>query len=158
MNSINNLLPLIKKDFPDLIFVVGEDFHWSPKDSKVYYSTHQKVAEHGVWALLHEVAHAQLGHQSFNNDFDLLRIESKTWQQAVKLGKKYGVVINKDHIQDCLDTYRDWVHNRSKCPNCKVVSMQRDDQLYQCFNCKTVWKVPNSPQNTTIQKIIKNSS
>jgi hypothetical protein len=154
MNSVSNLLLVIKRDFSHLKFLAGEDFHWSPKDNTIYYSTHQKNAKHGVWALLHEVAHAQLGHQDFNNDFDLIKIESKTWQEAVKIGKKYKVKIDKDHIQDCLDTYRDWLHNRARCPKCEVISLQRDDHLYQCFNCNTVWKISNH-LNTANKRVIK---
>ena len=74
MNNVSNILPIIKKDFPDIKFVQGNDFHWSPKDNTVYYSTHQKIAKQGIWALLHEVAHAQLGHVSYDNDFDLSSI------------------------------------------------------------------------------------
>jgi len=158
MNSVSNLLPTVKKDFPDLKFVAGEDFHWSPKDHIIYYASHQKVANHGVWALLHEIAHAQLDHQSYSNDFDLIKIENKAWQQAAKLANKYGITINKEHIQDCLDTYRDWLHSRAKCPNCHVVSVQRDDKLYQCFNCKTVWRVPTSPTSKINKTVIKNSA
>jgi hypothetical protein len=155
MNSIDNLLPLIKNDFPDIQFVPGQDFHWSPRDNKITYTTHQAVAEHGVWALLHELAHATLGHFEYENDFELLKIENLAWQQAKYLAKKYHVSINSDHIQDCLDTYRDWLHNRSSCPICGVVSLQGPDKLYKCFNCKTKWKVPPSVLSKTSKKIIK---
>ncbi|MBP6917206.1 ImmA/IrrE family metallo-endopeptidase [Candidatus Saccharibacteria bacterium] len=154
MNSIDNLLPLLKKDYSCFSFVSGKDFYWSPSSNTIYYSTHHKTAEYGVWALFHELAHALLGHQKYDNDFELLQLESKTWYKASKIASKYGIAISKDHIQDCLDTYRDWLHTRSKCPICKVVSLQRDDGFYQCFNCKSVWEVPQSPQSTVVQKII----
>jgi hypothetical protein len=145
MNSINNLLPILEKDFPDIEFIPGEVFYWSPRENKITYTTHQANADHGVWALLHELAHATLGHEHYENDFELVRLESATWQQARILAKKYGISINSDHIQDCLDTYRDWLYSRAKCPECSVVSIQRTDGLYQCFNCKTTWKVSKSP-------------
>jgi hypothetical protein len=155
MNSIDNLLPQLKIDFPDLKFVPGEDFHWSPRDNTITYTTHHSIAEHGVWALLHELAHATLGHVQYDNDFDLLKLESATWQKARNLGKKYHIVISSSHIQDCLDTYRDWLHNRSQCPKCGVVSIQRPDNLYQCFNCRTTWKVPQSSSKRPIKRVIK---
>ena len=142
MNSVNNLLPVLKKDFPNISFQAGETFFWSPRDNKVTYTTHQIVADHGVWALLHEVAHAILGHADYQNDFELLKLESATWQKAKNLGKKYGVTIDSEHIQDCLDTYRDWLHNRARCSRCSVVSLQRKDGKYQCFNCQNTWDVP----------------
>jgi ribosomal protein L37AE/L43A len=141
MNSINNLLPILIKDFPDIKFQSGKNFAWSPKERKITYTTHQSVTEHGMWSLLHEVAHAMLGHVNYQNDFDLLKLETKTWHKAKILGKKYGINIDNEHIQDCLDTYRDWLHSRAKCPRCGVVSLQRNDGLYQCFNCKNIWKV-----------------
>lgn len=157
MNSISNLLPILKKDFPDISFEPGESFSWSPRDNRVYYTTHHSNADHGVWALLHELAHATLGHNVYNSDFDLLKLESITWQQAKNIAKKYGVTINSEHIQDCLDTYRDWLHCRAICPNCTLVSLQRSDGLYQCFNCKTVWKVPKSRGGTRSKKTVVNN-
>ena len=127
MNSIDNILVLLKQDYPTLKFKRGKDFHWSSKTNTVYYSSHQSVADHGVWALLHEVAHAQLGHKTYYNDYDLLKIENETWIRTIKIASNYNITIDKDHIQDCLDTYRDWLHNRAKCPKCKVVSLQQDD-------------------------------
>ena len=154
MNSIDNLLPHLKADFPNLKFVPGEDFNWSPKNKTITYTTHHNVAEHGVWALLHEVAHATLGHTRYDNDFDLLKLENATWQKARILAKKYQINISPNHIQDCLDTYRDWIHDRSKCPKCNIVCIQRPDSLYQCFNCKTVWKVPKSPLKRSHKRIV----
>ena len=154
MNSIANILPTIKKDFPSITFTNGEAFLWSPNESKITYTTHQDVAEHGVWALLHEVGHAALGHKQYKNDFELLKLESAAWQYAKKLGKKYEISIDSEHIQDCLDTYRDWLHKRAKCPTCSVVSLQRTDRLYQCFNCKTTWSVPKSPLCRVTRRVV----
>jgi len=154
MNSIENLLPELRKDFPEIEFQVGESFSWSPSENKIFYTTHQTVAEQGIWALLHELAHATLNHKNYSNDFELLKLESKTWQQAKKLGKKYGVAIDNEHIQDCLDTYRDWLHSRSRCPSCSLVSLQRNDGLYQCFNCKTLWSVPKFQHQRITRRVI----
>jgi ribosomal protein L37AE/L43A len=145
MNSITNLLPTLQKDFPDIKFEAGENFSWWPRDQKIIYSTHQSVADHGVWSLLHEVAHAILSHNNYTNDFDLLKMENLTWRQARILGKKYGISIDADYVQDCLDSYRDWLHNRAKCPKCGVVSLQRKDGKYQCFNCLTTWRGSQMP-------------
>jgi hypothetical protein len=154
MNSISNILPKIKQDYPEINFQQGDSFFWTPKDKKITYATHQDIAEHGVWSLLHEVSHAQLEHKTYENDFELLKIESSAWQTAKKIGKKYGVNIDLEHIQDCLDTYRDWLHHRASCPNCDVVTIQRDDGMYQCFNCRTAWKVPKSPLCRVTKRVI----
>ena len=158
MNSIANILPTLKKDFPDITFKNGDSFYWSPRERRITYTTHQDVAEHGVWALLHEVAHASLGHEHYSNDFELLKLETTAWQQAKRLGKQYSIDIDGEHIQDCLDTYRDWLHKRAQCPQCSVVSIQRHDGLYQCFNCKTTWRVPKSPLCRVTRQIIKTTA
>jgi ribosomal protein L37AE/L43A len=144
MNSVSNLLPTLQKDYPNIKFEAGEIFFWSPRENKITYTTHQDNADHGVWALLHEVAHASLRHANYNNDFELLKLESATWQKARSIGKKYGVNIDNEHIQDCLDTYRDWLHNRARCSKCGVVSLQRSDGIYQCFNCRKTWDTPKT--------------
>lgn len=154
MNSIGNLLPRLQQDYPNITFEVGESFFWSPRDNKIYYTTHQTNVDHGVWALMHELAHALLGHVSYENDFELLKLESSTWQYAKVLAKKYCITINNDHVQDCLDTYRDWLYGRSSCPKCGVVSLQNSRNLYRCFNCRTAWQVPSSPRSL-ISKVIK---
>ncbi len=145
MNSISNILPKVRLDFPHLRFEPGDTFRWTPKQNLITYTSHQDNAEHGVWALLHEIAHAELGHVSYKGDFDLLQLEVTAWHHAHKLAKKYGISIDKEHVQDCLDTYRDWLHTRASCPVCNVVSLQRSDGLYQCFNCRSRWRVPRSP-------------
>jgi len=153
-NSIVNILPQLKTDFPDITFIQGDSFFWTPSERKITYTSHQDVAEHGVWSLLHEVSHAQLGHKTYENDFELLKIEASAWQTAKKLGKKYAINIDLEHIQDCLDTYRDWLHKRASCPSCSVVSIQRNDGVYQCFNCLTTWKVPRSPLCRVTKKVL----
>jgi hypothetical protein len=154
MNSVQNLLPLIKKDFPDITFESGEKFLWWPKDNKIIYTSHHTNVDHGIWALFHELAHASLGHKNYSNDFELIKLESATWQKAKILAKKYGIEISNDHIQDCLDTYRDWLHGRACCPKCQVVSLQSDDRTYRCFNCKTRWRVPKSQDSLVIRKTV----
>lgn len=145
MNSIANILPRIQIDFPHLRFEAGETFCWTPKQQLITYTSHQANADHGVWALLHEVAHADLEHSAYKGDFNLLQLEVMAWHHAHKLAKRYDLSIDKEHVQDCLDTYRDWLHKRASCPVCEVVSLQRSDGRYQCFNCRSSWKVPRSP-------------
>jgi hypothetical protein len=60
---------------------------------------------------------------------------------AVKIGRKYRIKLDNNHIQDCLDTYRDWLHRRSKCPTCGMHVLQKDVRTYQCFNCDASWRV-----------------
>ena len=130
----------IIKDYPQFKFEPGPQEHWSPKTNTITYSQSEPLDELR-YGLLHELAHAVLGHNSYNSDFELLKLESQAWELAAQIGRKYGVKLNKDHIQDCLDTYRDWLHRRSKCPACGMHVLQKDPSSYKCFNCDTSWQV-----------------
>lgn len=141
---MQQLLSQLRVDYPDITFVEGTSFYWSARDRSVTYahiSTQPEVAE---WSLLHEVSHGILGHTDYKTDFELTQLEVAAWQHARRLSKTYGITIDPEHIQDCLDTYRDWLHRRSTCPSCAMVSTQVDSRMYRCYNCKTTWRVSNS--------------
>lgn len=137
------LLATLKKDNPDLSFVAGSEFYWSPKNHEVIYDQ-SATTQSASWSLLHEVGHALLGHTTYQTDIELLQMEAAAWQKATQMGKKYGYEIDQDHIEDCLDTYRDWLHQRSACPTCNNRSLQQSDGHYKCFNCGTDWAVSQS--------------
>jgi hypothetical protein len=151
LSSQNKSLPtqakLLKKfssDYPALHFKAGTDFAWSPKSHTITYIKDTTREPINTYALIHEVAHADLEHNTFSDDFSLLRLEVAAWERAKQISQSVSVEIDEEHVQDCLDTYRDWLHARAQCPTCGVVSLQAKDGSYTCFNCKTGWKVPKS--------------
>lgn len=139
-NLVESFITRLSKDFPELTFKPGGRDHWSPKTNTITYKPGMPFKE-TRYGVLHELAHAKLGHTNYHNDFELLKLEGLAWELAAKIGKKYGVKISSEHIQDCLDTYRDWLHARSQCPTCGVHVLQKDPYHYRCFNCHTEWKV-----------------
>ncbi len=141
---MNKLVIKLKKDYPDIKFSAGKRFTWSPEDKMVVFKTSALINKVAVWSLLHEVGHALLGHTIYDNDFHLLKLEVEAWQKAEELGIKYSHPIDSEHIQDCLDTYRDWLYKRSLCPACSTSSLQVDERTYRCFNCGTEWHVSKS--------------
>jgi hypothetical protein len=141
---MEKLLTKLQQDFPHLHFAPGELFSWSSRKQTVNYATTPPDAVHAVWSLLHEMGHALLDHASYQTDFELVKMEAAAWDKAAELGKKYRHLIDMDHIQDCLDTYRDWLYQRSKCPKCAVTSLQKDMHTYSCYNCNTEWRVSRS--------------
>ena len=143
--SMEKLIRKLSSDFPYINFVSGEGFCWSPQTKTVIYNI-ESGRKNANWTLLHEVAHAKLGHKTYSSDVQLLRIEVDAWQEACRLAKLYGinVEINDDHIQNCLDSYRNWLHQRSTCPTCDNHCLQIDSSHYRCFNCHTIWKVTTS--------------
>lgn len=138
------LLQQLKAHYPSIEFLEGDSFFWSPSDRSVTYTNISTQPEIAAWSLLHEVSHGILEHTGYDSDFQLVQLEAEAWSHARKLGRRYGLEIDPEHIQDCLDTYRDWLHRRSSCPACGMVSTQQDPKTYKCFNCKSSWHVSNS--------------
>ena len=129
---------------PDIRFEPGQAFHWSPRQSLVTYERPEVEEVHHSWSLLHEASHALLGHQRYQSDLELLLLEATAWQRAKELASQLGTSIDEEHIQDCLDTYRDWLHQRSTCPRCQTVSLETAPRQYQCHNCSASWQVSAS--------------
>jgi hypothetical protein len=141
---MNKLITQLQSQFPTLKFTPGKQFCWSPETGEIFYKASTK-GQHATWSLLHETGHALLSHQDYKADFELLRLEIAAWEQARRLAKDLGLEINEEHIQDCLDTYRDWLYKRSICPSCTTKCLQQGDFVhYRCFNCHTVWRVTAS--------------
>ena len=141
---MDKLIKQLQIDYPTLQFESGLVFCWSPKQQSVVFNASKQGDIVGIWSLLHEVGHALLEHKDYSSDFELLQMEAAAWEEAEELAKKYKHLINADHIQDCLDTYRDWLYQRSTCPSCMNCSLQTDPSTYSCFNCNAVWHVSQS--------------
>lgn len=140
MVKTNSLVARLKKDFSGIRFEQSDDFYWSPNTSTVYFtpvkSTEDKLT------LLHEVAHALLGHNHFKRDIDLIRIERAAWDRVRdELAPNYDIHATEDDIEDMLDTYREWLHARSTCPHCSMTGIQTDGALYHCLGCGHDWRV-----------------
>lgn len=140
---MEKLLKRIGADHPHIALVEGDHFFWSPKKQQIFYALHGQNDTSEV-TLLHELAHALLDHKTFSTDYQLVLMEAEAWDKAVTIGKTYGIEISEDHIQDCLDTYRDWLYMRSMCPSCGTNSLQDSSRAYKCFNCSTSWSVSSS--------------
>ncbi|MFA5004202.1 MAG: hypothetical protein WC498_02890 [Candidatus Saccharimonadales bacterium] len=141
---MDDILTKIQADHPQLSFAEGSHFSWHAHRNHVSYKASKNGDHKGTWALLHEVGHALLAHAEYTNDVQLLQMEVVAWEKATELAKSYGLEIDEDYMQDCLDTYRDWLHLRSTCPTCHSRSAQETPSTYRCFNCQTTWKVTRS--------------
>lgn len=148
------LLRQLRTLYPQLVFTAGKSFVWSPETGEIFYPESFLSAEGDErmrWSLLHETGHALLGHHSYKADFELVRLEAAAWEKAKELAAQLSPLqgltlqIDEEHIQDCLDTYRDWLHKRSICPHCSTTCLQQNDYAhYRCHNCHTVWRVTPS--------------
>lgn len=141
---MEKLIDTLSAKYPKLRFTPGENFFWSPETTEIFYKS-RASGKKATWSLLHETGHALLEHRSYKADFELIRLEVAAWERAKQLAADIGTAIDESHIQDCLDTYRDWLYKRSICPECSTKCLQQDDYAhYRCFNCHTVWKVTAS--------------
>lgn len=137
-----NILKSLELTYPEIVFQKGISFSWSPRKKSISYKEIKKPQD--CWSLLHELGHGVLDHQSYGLDIDLLKLEVEAWREAKKIAKIFDINIEESHINKCLDTYRDWLHRRSTCPNCNVVSLQINTSHYKCFNCSCLWRVGRS--------------
>jgi len=134
----------LQKLFPELTFVSAKSFYWSPASQEIFYDNRSSGLK-AIWSLFHETSHALLAHQNYGSDFELIRLEIEAWEKAQQLATTLGTKIDQEHIEDCLDTYRDWLYKRSICPSCTTKCLQQSNfSYYRCFNCHSVWKVSAS--------------
>lgn len=139
MPSTPSLIQKLAKDFPAIHFVEAEAFQWSADTKTISYNTSDETAtEHA----LHELAHALLDHRAYTRDIELLKMEREAWSHAQEvLAPQYDITIDDETREEALDSYRDWLHARSTCPNCKATGLETDKYLYKCLACRHTWRV-----------------
>lgn len=138
MPSTASIILQLRPKYPDISFVSGDIFSWSPADKTVSYIPDQPDT---TAFLLHELSHAILGHKTYNHDVELVAMESAAWDQAAQISTDLSIIISEDTIQDNLDSYRDWLHARSTCPTCQSVGVQDKKNTYTCPVCNHHWRV-----------------
>lgn len=139
MPSTNSLPERLKNDYKSFHFEAGDTFEWNPVESIIVYDVDDPYSDS---RLLHEVSHAILKHQSYERDIDLIAMERDAWQYArMELAPYYDTLIEGDIIHRDMNTYRDWLHNRSTCPYCGSNGIQTKKIQYQCVTCRKSWQV-----------------
>lgn len=139
---MKKLVTALQSSYPDITFNEGTIFRWTPSTRSITYTDRGK--EHNTWSLLHELGHAILNHQAYSSDIELLQKEVAAWRQAIALAANFDITIDTEHIENCLDSYRDWIHKRSTCPECSLQGIQRSSEQYFCLNCRHTWKVTSA--------------
>jgi len=139
MPSTRLTIERLQADFPEFRFMRAKEFWWSAAQGTVYIDPD---IENGHAYTLHELSHALLDHKGYERDVELLKLERDAWEHAqAVLAPKYGIGIEKDVVQDNLDTYRHWLHARSACPECEAIGIQARNHLYRCVACNYSWRV-----------------
>ena len=141
MTDQNKLIDSLSAKYSkDIKYTAADNYYWSPGENTVYF----KQGDFGVvglWTLLHETSHGLLGHKNYSSDFELVRLELEAWQKAQELSEELEIKISDDHMQDCLDSYRDWQYKRSLCPKCELGGVQISGSTYRCIFCLESWQV-----------------
>ncbi len=86
--------------------------------------------------LLHELGHALLRHRNFRTDAERVKMERAAWEKARELSKKYNAEYDEELVEERMDTYRDWLHQKSLCPQCGLTRYQTVDGEYHCSFCE----------------------
>ena len=138
MRSTSSLLHKLKTDYPAIHFMVSDSYVWSPETKTVFY-VHEGPQSKAL--LLHEVSHGLLEHSEYKRDVELLAMEAAAWDKAKVLAEHYHFPLSEIVAEEHLDTYRDWLHARSTCPNCSATGYQTGKETYSCPACTTEWQV-----------------
>ena len=129
----------LQRDYPEYHFETANGFWWSATKETIFYDP---TAQNSDTFTLHELSHALLDHSGYTRDVELLKLERDAWEYArTTLANRYGTTINEEIIQENLDTYREWLHARSRCPKCETTGLQTKDSLYRCLACGHQWRV-----------------
>ncbi len=143
MAKISWLISKLSSNYPPtgdtpLTFVVAESFGWNAPKRTIAYAPD---APDAPAFLLHELGHALLNHDHYQDDIHLLGMERAAWDKASELAPQYETTISDDIVEDALDTYRDWLHARSLCPHCNATGVQTATRQYRCLACNHTWHV-----------------
>ncbi len=125
-------LAKIKSDFPEFRFIDGVRFSFRPPKTIVVGPKEPNDS----LLLLHELGHALSGHRSFDTEVGRMKMEREAWDKARELTPKYGVGYDEELVEGELDTYRDWLHKKTRCPKCGLTRFQTPDGKYHCPRCE----------------------
>lgn len=151
--ALREIISFIKSTYPTVKLEASESFRWAPEEGKIYFNPESKNA---LLSLLHETGHMLCGHKNYYSDIGLLRMEVAAWEKAKLLAVDLGLKIDEDHIEKCLDSYRDWIYRRSSCPLCTQAGIEQKVGVYTCINCQNKWQVSKSRFCRVYRKTLSN--
>ncbi|MBQ6130088.1 hypothetical protein IJI72_00065 [Candidatus Saccharibacteria bacterium] len=121
--------------FPDLVFKPNKKFTFRPKKT-IYYEIKN---DHFPLLLLHETAHALLNHYSFDTSLERLTIERDAWEKTRSLCKKFAQPFDEDFAEANLNTYRDWLHQKTLCKVCGLTCLEVSSTTLFCPFCQKTY-------------------
>lgn len=137
--------------YPELKFRAGKKFTFRPPRTIIYEPWSADSADFGQKSserdcgseqnnyclqLLHEVGHALSEHRDYRVDVERVKMEREAWERARGLCEEYNVWYDEEFVEEEMDTYREWLHRRSKCRECGLTRYQTLDGKYHCPRCE----------------------
>ncbi|MBR2695430.1 hypothetical protein IKE86_00760 [Candidatus Saccharibacteria bacterium] len=126
----------LKSAYPNFSFKPGRKFLFRPPKSIFYLESNENFR----LLLLHELAHALLGHFTFNRSLERLTIERDAWAKTRELCETHGVTFDESLAETELDTYRDWVHQKTLCKTCGATCLEISSESLFCPFCQKIIK------------------
>lgn len=130
---MDDLVLRLKVDFPGFCFRKGKRFAFRPPRTIMM----GEDGPHSSLLLLHEVGHAVASHRNFDTDAKRIKMEREAWERARELCAQYDVEYDEEVVEGELDTYREWLDQKSRCPSCGLTRFQTPDGQYHCPRCDT---------------------
>lgn len=130
----SNFISLLQQKFPTFNFKPGSKFAFRPPKTIILGPPQDNF---GLLSL-HELGHALCKHKNYHTHIERLKIESEAWQMAKILCQNHpdlGIIYDEDFAEMQLDTYRDWLHQKSQCKKCRLTRFQTPDGIYHCPQC-----------------------
>ena len=140
---MDDIVKQLKKDYPDFRFIDGARFSFKPPKTIVIGPYE---GEKTPMLLFHELGHALSKKYSYKLGIERLKIESIAWQTGKKAYQNYSnlPLWDNDFVEDNLDTYRDWLHQKSTCKTCGLTMYQDVNNSWRCPYCDQFTGCPQS--------------
>ena len=138
--SAKNLafLESLKSSYPDFSFRPGRKFLFRPPKSIYYLEDNENFR----FLLLHELAHALLGHFSFDTSLERLKLERDAWEKTRVLCSELSVPFLDSLAEAELNTYRDWHHQKTLCKTCGLSCLEVSSESLYCPFCQKLIPKP----------------
>ena len=125
------LFDKVRQDHPGLRFRRGVKFLFRPPRTIVLGP--EEPGDDLIF--MHELGHALSGHRDFRTNIERMRCECEAWEKARELCGKYGVTFDEDFAETELESYRNWLDKKSRCPICGLTRFQTPDGAFHCPKC-----------------------
>lgn len=130
---MNKFCEQLREEYPNLCWRVGKKFAYRPPRTIVVEQNFEQDCYNLL--VLHELGHALCEHKNYGTDAERLKMERQAWEKARELAKKYEVEYVEELVEEKLDSYREWLHQKSTCKRCGLTMYQKRNGGYFCPQC-----------------------